>query len=99
MLSAEEYKRAEFGYSVAESKRGWKIHVAVYSVVMTGLITLNALLIAFTDADFPWVVFPLVGWGIGLTFHYIYGVRRPDIGIRARQQEIEAYAEQTKELV
>jgi hypothetical protein len=99
MLTAEEYKRAEFGYSVAESKRGWKIHVAVYGVVMTGLITLNALLIAFNDADFPWVVFPLVGWGIGLTFHYIYGVRRPDKGIRARQREIETYAEQTKELV
>src|SRR3954468_8267122 len=32
-------------------------------IVMTGLIILNTLLIAFTDANFPWAVFPLVGWG------------------------------------
>jgi len=73
MLTAEEYRQAEFGYTFAESRRGFKIHAAVYALVMTGLIVLNALLIAFTDADFPWVVFPLVGWGIGLALHYRYG--------------------------
>jgi len=67
MLTAEQYLQAEFDYTLAEARRGFKIHAAVYAIVMTGLITLNALLIAFTDADFPWVVFPLVCWGIGLT--------------------------------
>jgi len=73
MLTAEEYRQAEFGYTFAESRRGFKIHAAVYALVMTGLIVLNVLLIAFTDADFRWVVFPLVGWGIGLALHYRYG--------------------------
>jgi hypothetical protein len=63
------------------------------------LIVLNSVLIAFTDADFPWVFFPLVCWGIGLTIHYIYGFRRAGTEIRHRQRKVEAYAEPTKELV
>lgn len=59
---------------------------------MTGLIVLNALLIAFTDANFPWVVFPLVGWGIGLAFHYVDVYRRPGRSIRSHQEEVERYA-------
>jgi hypothetical protein len=99
MLTAEEYMHAEFDYSLAEARRGFKIHAAVYAIVMTGLITLNALLWVFVGDDFPWAVFPLVGWGIGLTFHYLDAYRRGGRSIRARQHEIEAYAERTKEFV
>lgn len=54
MLTADEYRQAEFGYALAESRRGFKIHAVVYGIVMTGLIVLNALLWAFADADFPY---------------------------------------------
>jgi 2TM domain-containing protein len=67
--------------------------------VMTGLITLNTLLWVFTAGDFPWAVFPLVGWGVGLTFHYFDAYRREGRSIRARQGKVEAYAERMKELV
>jgi hypothetical protein len=77
MLTAEQYRQAEFGYTLAESRRGFKIHAAVYAIVMTGLIVLNALLWTYRDGDFPWAVFPLVGWGIGPAFHYVYGFRGP----------------------
>ncbi|HET9214609.1 MAG TPA: 2TM domain-containing protein [Gaiellaceae bacterium] len=96
MLTAEEYKRAEFDLTLADLRRGFKIHALVFAIVMTGLITLNALLWAFTDGDFPWAVFPLVGWGIGLTFHYLDAYRREGRSIRARQDEVEAYAERLK---
>jgi Na+-driven multidrug efflux pump len=96
MLTTEQYLQAEFDYTLAEARRGFKIHAAVYGFVMAGLITLNALLIAFTDADFPWVVFPLVGWGIGLTFHYVYGFRRAGGEIRARQAKIEDSAKRPR---
>lgn len=99
MLTADEYREAEFGYSLEEAKRGFEIHAAVYALVMSGLIVLNALLIAFTDANFPWVVFPLVGWGIGLAFHYIYGFRRAGVTIRHRQETVAERAERPKELV
>jgi hypothetical protein len=96
MLTTEQYLKAEFDYSLAEARRGFKIHAAVYAIVMTGLITLNALLIALTDVNFPWVVFPLVGWAIGLTFHYIYGFRRAEGPIRARQAKIEDSAKRPR---
>jgi hypothetical protein len=99
VLTADEYRKAEFGYTIAEARRGFKIHAAVYAIVMTGLIVLNSLLWAYSDADFPWVVFPLVGWGIGLTFHYVYGFRRAADEARLRQRKVETYAERTKELV
>jgi hypothetical protein len=100
MLTADEYREAEFGYSLAEARRGFKIHAVVYAVLMTGLVVLNSLLIAYTDTDFPWVLFPLVGWGIGLTFHYIYGFRRAEVPIRERQSKVQEYADhRTKELV
>jgi hypothetical protein len=96
MLTADQYREAEFGYTLAESKRGFKIHAAVYVAVMTWLIVLNALLIAYTEGDFPWALFPLLGWGIGLTFHYVYGFRRAAIAARARQHQVEAYADRIK---
>lgn len=99
MLTDEEYRQAEFGFTLAELRRGFKIHAAVYALVMTGLILLNTLLIAYTDADFPWVVFPLVGWGIGLTLHYVFGFRHATHEARARQLRVEQYAEGTEELV
>jgi 2TM domain len=92
MMTTEEYLQAEFDYTLAEARRGFKIHAVVFAVVMTGLITLNALLIAFTDANFPWAIFPLVGWGIGLTAHYFCGFRGAEGEIRARQSKIEEYA-------
>jgi hypothetical protein len=99
MLTADEYRQAEFGYTLAESRRGFKIHAAVYAIVMTGLTVLNALLIAYTDADFPWVAFPFVGWGLGLTLHYIFGFRRAGDEAHARQLRVERHAERAKELV
>ena len=50
---------------------------------MTGLIILN-LTVA---TGFPWAVFPLVRWGIGLTAHYLFGLRWADKSITDRQYE------------
>ena len=49
-----------------EEKKGFFIHFAIYILV-------NAILIviwASTGAGFPWFVFPLGGWGIGVLFHF-----------------------------
>ena len=40
-------------------------HLSSYVTVIGGLALLNL----FTT-DFPWVVFPAIGWGIGLVFHF-----------------------------
>jgi len=95
-MTVEEYKRAEFDVAQSEAKRGFKIHAIVFGFVMTGLVVLNALLIAYTDADFPWVIFPFLGWGIGLTFHYIGAFRSEGREILARQATVEQHAARSK---
>ena len=51
-----------------EEKRGFYSHLIAYVIVNILLI----LIWAFTsDNEFPWFIFPLVGWGIGLLFHFL----------------------------
>jgi hypothetical protein len=66
----------------------------VYAVVMTGLTVLNLVLVSLTTADFLWFPIPLICWGIGLTVHYLYGVRWVDRQVRDHQSLIEHLAEQ-----
>jgi 2TM domain len=75
-----------------EAIRGFTIHAIVYAVVMTGLIILN-LTVA---TEFPWAVFPLVCWGIGLTMHYLFGLRWVGKVITDRQAKVEQRAAATK---
>jgi 2TM domain len=70
-ITLEDYKRADRDLEREQARRGFTIHAIVYGLVMTGLIILNLTL----ATEFPWVIFPLIGWGIGLTLHYLYGLR------------------------
>ena len=99
MLTAEQYREAEFGYTLEESQKGFVVHAIVFGLVNTCLIAMNVSMMVFTDAHFPWAIFPLVGWGIGLTFHYVYGYRRAAEAARIRLRKVDAYAERPKELV
>lgn len=94
MITLHDYLEAEFEVDVRDQKRGWKIHAAVYGVVMTGLIVLNILLISLTAENFVWFPFALVGWGIGLTVHYLFGVRWAERLVREHQREIQEAAEE-----
>ena len=50
-----------------EEKRGFFSHLAAYVVV-----NIILFLIWFYSSDgFPWFIFPLGGWGIGLLFHFL----------------------------
>ena len=90
MLTLDQYQHAEVELLSARAKRGFKIHATIFAVVMTGQIILNALLIAFTDAKFQWVVFPLVGWGIGLACNYRSVYRRPARETQGTPDEVAA---------
>jgi hypothetical protein len=87
-ITVEDYKRADRDLEREQARRGFTIHAIVYAVVMTGLIILN-LTVA---TEFPWAVFPLIGWGIGLTMHYLFGLRWADKAISDRQTRIEQRA-------
>lgn len=48
-----------------QDKKDFFTHLTVYVVV-------NALLVAiwaFTGSGYPWFIWPLMGWGVGVIFH------------------------------
>jgi hypothetical protein len=64
-ISEEEiYQKAR---KRVEEKKSFFSHLAVYIVVNAVLI----LIWAFTSPGYPWFVWPLGGWGIGLIFHFL----------------------------
>jgi hypothetical protein len=91
-ITLEDYKQADRDLERQDARRGFTIHAIVYGLVMTGLIILN-LTVA---TEFPWALFPLIGWGIGLTAHYLYGLRWADKTITDRQTRIQQRAAATK---
>ena len=65
----------------AGAKLAWYIHAIVYLLV-------NAFIFAISRHGFgtrPWSVYPLLGWGLGLTLHGIaVFVLSPGGGLRER---------------
>ena len=51
-----------------EEKKGFFIHFTVYIVVNIMLVLIWAFA---AGGGFPWFIFPLGGWGIGLLFHFL----------------------------
>lgn len=45
-------------------KKGFLIHLIVYSIVMALLIIINLY-----SGSKPWFIYPLLGWGIGVAIH------------------------------
>ena len=46
---------------------GFRAHMTTFLAVNAGLVVLNIL----TSRQFPWALFPIFGWGIGLVTHYV----------------------------
>ena len=55
--------------------RDFQAHVAAYLVINTAFVLIWAL----TGQGFFWPVYPLVGWGIGLSFQHFSAVVRGKI--------------------
>lgn len=55
-----------------EKKKGFRIHRNVYCSVIGLLAVINLVFVP----EFTWFVFPLIGWGAGLTLHYILAIKK-----------------------
>ncbi len=66
-VSLDMYKRAYREMTLEEEKMGVYVHLTVFVFVNAFLIFLN---LTFSPAVL-WFVFPLIGWGIGLTIHFL----------------------------
>ena len=65
MSEEEIYQQAK---KRVEEKKGFFNHLAVYLIVNIVLV----LIWAFpAGGGYPWFVWPLGGWGIGLIFHFL----------------------------
>jgi uncharacterized membrane protein len=71
VVSLAAYLQAERELMREDGRRGFMIDAVLYVIVNAVLVTVNLLVVP----EFLWFIFPLVGWGIGLTFHYLFGVR------------------------
>jgi hypothetical protein len=74
-LMSEEDRRRR-AREIAEARYGFRWHAAIYLVVNAALVGVWY----WTGAGFPWPLFPIVFWGIGLLSHYIGAYRRPGRG-------------------
>lgn len=53
------------------SRTGFRIHVSVFIAANVLLIAIWASTWQFNDATgYPWFIYPLLGWGIGLAAHF-----------------------------
>jgi hypothetical protein len=87
-ISLEKYQQTELEVKAREAKTGFKINLTAYAAINTLLAIVNML----TLPSFLWFVFPLSGWGIGLTMHYIFGVHLFSKIVKAEQAKIEQAA-------
>ena len=51
-----------------KEKKDFYVHLTAYICVNIFLIIIWAFV---AGRGFPWFIFPLVGWGIGITFHFL----------------------------
>ncbi len=87
-ITLAEYKKAYREIKAKEGKIGFFINFTAYVIVNSLLIAINLLLVP----QFPWFIFPLAGWGIGLTFHYTFGVHLIDKTLDAEEAYVERVA-------
>ncbi len=84
-ISLEEYKKAYREIRKEEEKIGFLVHLVVYVLVNVMLIAINFI---YSPEDI-WFFYPLIGWGIGISMHYLFGVR----WLEKKLEEKEAKAE------
>ena len=67
-----ETPRNEQVWRKAKRRAGFKMHLRSYLIVNAGLWSIYAITNFATlgNGAFPWPIFPMLGWGIGLVMHY-----------------------------
>jgi hypothetical protein len=91
-IKVAEYQEAYREVMTREERKGFAIHRLVYICVNAVLIAVNLIF----AREFMWFVFPLVGWGIGLTMHYVFGVRKLEQSLREKERRAELEAERRR---
>ena len=82
------YKKVHREILIADSKRGFKIHLLIY-VIMNAILTSVNLL---TNPASLWCLSALIGWGSGIVAHYVTAVVIIDKKLAGMEREAEMRA-------
>jgi hypothetical protein len=98
----DPFERAAERERVDYQKLAFRVHLGVYLSVNVLLFVTWALTSGRGDGGigFPWFLFPLLGWGIGLVAHFsVYSVISRDHRDRQlRRREAEAAEESKRDI-
>lgn len=74
----EKAERTERETFESEQRRTFFSHAATYSIVNLGLLAFNLVDMSRRswDTNHLWAIYPILGWGIGLAFHWVTTYRR-----------------------
>ncbi len=64
-MSASEQELRQLARRRVENRQGFIIHVALYLMVNVALFAIWKV----TGAGYPWFLWPLFGWGVGIVAH------------------------------
>ncbi len=84
-MESREDELAQLAKKRVEARFGLATHVALYVTVNAALIAIWAL----TSRGYPWFLWPLFGWGIGILAHVITYAFGPDTASQQRAIERE----------
>ncbi len=85
-MDVDEKDLQETAEKRAEEILGFHHHLTIYLVVNFMIFVIWLVIFLFNrDAWFPWFLFPLLGWGIGVFFHGL-GVYRPEADERRKKE-------------
>jgi hypothetical protein len=87
-----EYKKAYREIVSEEEKKGFFVHLVAYVLV-------NVMLIAFNFIYTPetiWFFYPLIGWGIGISMHYLFSVHWMQKELTEKEAKAEYKAREAK---
>lgn len=91
-ITLEDYKRAYREMEKEEARNGFIVHLVVYILVNVMLIVINLM---YTP-EALWFFFPLIGWGIGVSMHYLFGVRLIEKDLIEKEAKAEYRAREGK---
>lgn len=67
------------------ARTGFLVHMLMYAIVNAGLI----LIWSMSETTYPWFIWPLFGWGVGIASHAVALLFGPDSAREARAIERE----------
>ncbi len=94
MTEDELRRKAE---KIAKDKVGFQVHFGIYLAVNAFLIAIWYFTVTPHGSIFPWFIFPLFGWGIGIVGHFLGAYRGEGYVNRKTEEEYQRLKKQKEQ--